>query len=114
MNNGQKLKEIRRVLSEHKKCTQADFAKMLGTSRPAIGLMEAGQRPITENFKRRVHEVTGAEFVDEYNYPVVRKYTQGGSKVIYVRFEFSDYLKYKHKSEGASHCPYCGQLMNVT
>jgi len=89
MKDGEKLKEIRRVISQDKKCTQADFAKMIGATRSSIALMESGFRPIIDNFKRKIYEVTSAEFVDEYDYPVSR---MGISAYAYQRFTKEQYF----------------------
>lgn len=91
MTNGEKLKEIRRVISQYEKCTQADFAEMVDSSLPVVGGMEIGQRPITDNFKRRIKEATGAEILDGYEYPVARD----NETAPYERFTLKHYNKLK-------------------
>lgn len=91
MTDSEKLIEIRCVVGQVEQCTQADFAEMIGTTRSTIARMESGIRPVTANMKRKIQEELGAEFLNEYEYPV--SYSYGTGK--YERFTKETYKTYK-------------------
>ena len=106
---GRKLKEIRRAISQYKKCTQADLAEMIGTTIDMVGKMEVGIGSVSANMRRKIYEATGAEILDEYEWPVYRIHKNGASGFIYVRFKLLHYLNHKH--EGRAYCHCCGQKL---
>lgn len=91
MTDCEKLKEIRRIISIREKCTQAKFAKIIGTTLGMVGKMEAGIRPVTWNFKKKIKEATGAELLNDFDYPVALDEETGK----YERFELEHYLESK-------------------
>lgn len=99
MTDGQKIKELRRIIGIVEKCTQKKFAEMIGTATSVVGNLEIDKRRLTAGFKRRILKATGAHISKFYDYPAIPSFSEGEIGK-YERYESWHYKEHKKKKNG--------------
>ena len=95
MTNADKIKYIRDIIAKRHGCTQENFAELIGVTRSTVARLESGIRPVSAAMKRKIKAATGAEILNEYDYPVCAATIGLDDRLNYERFELEHYIMHR-------------------